>query len=51
VRDIPVVIITSTHAEVAVADASLALGAARFLIRPLDPMRVLSEIESVIHPR
>ncbi|MDY6944764.1 MAG: response regulator [Pseudomonadota bacterium] len=51
VRDIPVVIITSTHADRAVADASLALGAARFLIRPLDSTSVLSEVESVLNPR
>jgi two-component system cell cycle response regulator len=50
VRHIPVVMITSTHAEAAVADACLALGAARFLIRPLDPARVLSELESVMPP-
>lgn len=50
VRDIPVVMITSTHTEIPVADACLALGAARFLIRPLDPARVLSEVESVMPP-
>lgn len=48
VRDIPVVMITSTHAEIAVADACLALGAARFLIRPLDPGRIISEIERIL---
>lgn len=49
-RDIPVVIITSTHTDVPVAKTCLALGAARFLIRPLDSARVLSEIESVMPP-
>jgi two-component system cell cycle response regulator len=51
VQDIPVVIITSTHTETTVGDACLALGASRFLIRPLDPPQILDEIESVLTPR
>lgn len=47
-RDIPVVVITSTHAETAVRNASLALGAACFLVRPMDAARVLSEVETVL---
>lgn len=47
-RDIPVVVITSTHAEPAICNKSFALGAARFLVRPMDAARVLSEVESVL---
>lgn len=51
VSAIPVLMITSTHAEAAVSNAAMSLGASRFLIRPLDPERVLSEVEAVIaHP-
>lgn len=47
-RDIPVIVITATHAEPSVCNASLALGAARFLVRPMDAARVLHEVESVL---
>jgi len=48
--DTPVVVITSTHAEAAIRNEALRRGAARFLIRPLDAPRVLSEIELVLEP-
>lgn len=47
-RDIPVVVITSTHTDPATGSASMSLGAARFLVRPMDAAQVLSEIESVL---
>jgi two-component system cell cycle response regulator len=47
-RKIPVVTITSTHAEPAVRDEALLLGAERFLIRPMDPQQLLREIESCL---
>ncbi len=47
-RRIPVVIITATHAQPALRDEALSLGAARFLVRPLDSSQVLREIESCL---
>lgn len=48
VRDIPVVIITSTHAQSNIRREALALGAKRFLIRPMDSRQVLREIEACL---
>lgn len=48
VRDIPVVIITSTHAQSDIRREALALGAKRFLIRPMDSRQILREIEACL---
>jgi two-component system, cell cycle response regulator len=45
---IPIVMITSTYPDAAMRDASLRFGAARFLIRPLDPSDILREIETCL---
>lgn len=45
---IPVVIITSSHQERSMQQAAMRLGAARFLVRPLDASDVLREVESCL---
>jgi two-component system cell cycle response regulator len=45
-RDIPFVFITSTAATESARERGLALGAAKFLFRPLEPEELLKEIES-----
>lgn len=45
---IPVVIITSSHPERSMQQAAMRLGAARFLVRPLDASDVLREVESCL---
>jgi two-component system, cell cycle response regulator len=45
---IPVVIITSSHPERSMQAAAMRLGAARFLVRPLDASEVLREVESCL---
>lgn len=45
---IPVIIITSSHPERSMQQAALRLGAARFLVRPLDASDVLREVEACL---
>lgn len=45
---IPVVMITSTHPDGAMREAALRFGAARFLIRPLEPSDILHEVETCL---
>jgi two-component system cell cycle response regulator len=45
-RDIPFVFITSTAATEHDRERGLALGAAKFLFRPMEPQRLLEEVES-----
>lgn len=45
---IPVVIITATYRESEAQAESLSLGAARFLVRPIDSQQVLREVESCL---
>jgi two-component system cell cycle response regulator len=45
---IPVIIITSSHPERSMQQAALRLGAARFLVRPLEASDVLREVESCL---
>lgn len=43
-RDVPFMFLTTTHWDAAVRDEGLALGADRFLFRPMDPSALLAEI-------
>lgn len=45
---IPVIIMTSTHPEPRMRQTALSLGAARFLVRPLEPEQVVAEIEACL---
>jgi two-component system cell cycle response regulator len=47
-RTIPFMFLSSTHWDLASRDKGLALGAARYLLRPIDPARVLDEIEACL---
>jgi len=47
-RAIPFVFITSTRLDEAGRRKGIALGAARFLIRPIDPTALLAEIEACL---
>lgn len=49
-RKIPFVFVTSTFRDEASRAKGLALGAARFLIRPIEPDVLLSEIEACLQP-
>jgi two-component system cell cycle response regulator len=49
-RDIPFVFITSTAMNESDRQLGLALGAAKFLFRPMEPQALLSEIESCLAP-
>ena len=48
-RNIPFVFITSTFCNEAARAKGLALGAARFLFRPLEPLELLAEIEACLN--
>ena len=50
-QSIPVVFITSTRQEEEARTEALALGAARYLLRPLDPELLLAEIEACLCER
>jgi two-component system cell cycle response regulator len=50
-RDVPFIFITSTHWDIAWRDRGLALGAARFLFRPLEPEQLLQEIKACLRKR
>ncbi len=47
-KDIPFIFVTSTHCSESARAQGLALGAARFLFRPLDPQVLLEEIEACL---
>ncbi len=47
-KDIPFVFITSTYRDDASRAKGLALGAARFLFRPIEPQALLAEIEACL---
>jgi two-component system, cell cycle response regulator len=47
-RDVPFIFLSSTHWDSASMEAGLRLGAARYLLRPLDPERLLEEITSCL---
>lgn len=48
-RDIPVILMTSTYHDEASRQQGLALGAARFIFRPMDSLKLLGEIEDCLH--
>lgn len=50
-RDVPFIFITSTHWDLDWRDRGLALGAARFLFRPIEPERLLQEIKDCLRGR
>jgi len=50
-KEIPFVFVTSTHYDQASRAKGLALGAARFLFRPLEPQVLLGEIEACLTER
>src|SRR5207244_4034026 len=47
-KDIPFVFITSTFCNETARARGLALGAARFLFRPLEPQELLAEVEACL---
>jgi two-component system cell cycle response regulator len=50
-RNIPFVLLTSTHCDETARSKGLALGAQRFLFRPLEPEQLLAEIEACLRER
>ena len=52
-KHIPFIFVTSTHCDETSRAKGLALGAARFLFRPIEPQALLAEIEAVLaaHPK
>ena len=50
-KDVPFMFVTSTHCDGAARARGLALGADRFLFRPLEPQELLAEIESCVAER
>jgi two-component system cell cycle response regulator len=49
-RDIPIVIMTTTHLEGSMRQTALSLGAARFLLRPMEAQDILREVEACLVP-
>lgn len=47
-KDVPFVFLTATHWASAARDKGMALGATRFLLRPLDSQQLLAEIEACL---
>lgn len=47
-ENIPIIIMTSTHGEPQMRRTAISLGAARFLIRPLEAEQVLAEVEACL---
>lgn len=47
-KEIPFIFVTSTHCNESARAKGLALGAARFLFRPLDPQVLVAEIEACL---
>lgn len=47
-RDVPVVLLTSTMITQRDRDHGLSLGAAKFLVRPLEPQQLLKEVEGCL---
>lgn len=47
-QHIPIIIMTSTHLQPATREMALSLGAARFLVRPMEAERVLREVEACL---
>ena len=47
-RDVPFMFLTSTMTNVSARERGLALGAARFLFRPLEPEQLLAEIQACL---
>ncbi len=47
-KGVPVILITSTYSDEASRRKGLALGAARFLFRPIDSLKLLGEIEDCL---
>jgi two-component system, cell cycle response regulator len=50
-RDVPFIFLSSTHWDSASMEAGLRLGAVRYLLRPLDPARLLEEINDCLRRR
>jgi two-component system, cell cycle response regulator len=50
-KDIPFIFVTSTHCNESARAKGLALGAARFLFRPIEPQALLAEIETCLAER
>lgn len=50
-KDIPFIFVTSTHCNEVARAKGLALGAARFLFRPIEPQVLLAEIEACLSER
>jgi len=50
-KDIPVVMLTSTYSDEFSRQKGLALGAARYLFRPMDSLKLLGEIEDCLGSR
>lgn len=50
-RNVPFIFLTSTHWDSASRERGLGLGAMRYLVRPMDPARLLAEIEACLPPR
>jgi two-component system cell cycle response regulator len=50
-QPVPFIFITATHRDEEARNEGLALGAARFLFRPLEPEALLAEIESCLAER
>jgi len=47
-RDVPFLFLTSTHWDEASRRTAMELGASRYLLRPLEPERLLAEIEALL---
>lgn len=50
-RDIPFVFLSATYWEESYRETGLRLGAARYLVRPLEPALLLAEIVALLSPR
>lgn len=47
-RDTPFIFLTTTHWDIDLRDQALSLGATRFLFRPIEPAKLLAEIQACL---
>ncbi|MBQ1761310.1 MAG: two-component system response regulator, partial [Aquincola sp.] len=47
-RDVPFIFITSTHYDLAMQQRALAMGAARYLMRPIAPELLVAEVRACL---
>lgn len=50
-RDVPFIFITSTHHDLALQQQAIALGATRYLMRPLSPEQLVAEVRACLRER